>query len=283
MGFAMSLFDATEWFVLILWFVAILAPRLYAARTRTSIAMGITVSVLLGSVVQVLWSMLYGWGMVEYWVWSDFVLVPARTGEPSFWHTLATAGFLHSQGDLMHVLGNVIILALVGVPLEQRLGARRYATVYIVGLFGGSWLGGVQRLILHPCAGRLRGGLRFARRLPRWMAKGRNSVSIVADSAVARGVHRFALLWFGVGSSAGDHGIRCLKRHRSHGPHRGFIAAYALLPLVARGGLLNLESWTADQVRDAHAAQRRRMKASMVDLKSVDDPWTARGRTFRNT
>ena len=53
MGFAMSLFDATEWFVLVLWFVAIIAPLLYAARSRTSIAMGITVSVLLGSVVQV--------------------------------------------------------------------------------------------------------------------------------------------------------------------------------------------------------------------------------------
>ena len=84
--------------MLVLWFVAIIAPLLYAARSRTSIAMGITVSVLLGSVVQVLWSMLYGWGMVEYWVWSDFVLVPLAPGEPSFWHTLATAGFFTAKG-----------------------------------------------------------------------------------------------------------------------------------------------------------------------------------------
>ena len=35
-----------------------------------------------------------------------------------------SASFLHSQNDLMHVLGNVIILALVGVPLEQGLGTK---------------------------------------------------------------------------------------------------------------------------------------------------------------
>ena len=123
MGFAMSFFSSVEWMVLLLWFVAIFTPLVYAARTRTSLAMGITVSVLLGAVVQVLWSMLYSWGLVDIWVWNDFVLVPVRAFEPSFLHTLVSAGFLHSQGDMMHVLGNVIILALVGVPLEQRLGS----------------------------------------------------------------------------------------------------------------------------------------------------------------
>ena len=134
MGFAMSLLTTTEWFVLTMWFIAVIAPIAYAVRTRTSLAMGITVSVLLGAVVQVLWAMLYNWGMVEIWVWSDFVLVPVRTFEPGFVHTLATAGFLHSQGDMMHVLGNVVILALVGVPLEQRLGGKRFAVVYVLSL-----------------------------------------------------------------------------------------------------------------------------------------------------
>ena len=138
MVFAMSFFSSVEWMVLLLWFVAILGPLVYAVRTRTSLAMGITVSVLLGAVVQVLWSMLYNWELVNIWVWNDFVLVPVRAFDPAFLHTLATAGFLHSQGDMMHVLGNVIILALVGVPLEQRLGAKRFALVYVIGLLGGS-------------------------------------------------------------------------------------------------------------------------------------------------
>ena len=38
----------------------------------------------------------------------------------------------------MHVLGNVVILALVGVPLEQRLGTKRFALIYFIGLLGGS-------------------------------------------------------------------------------------------------------------------------------------------------
>ncbi|MCH1616587.1 MAG: hypothetical protein L7R83_03670, partial [Candidatus Poseidonia sp.] len=87
MGFAMSLFNTTEWLVLSLWFVAVIAPIVYAVRTRTSLAMGITVAVLLGAVVQVFWAMLDNWGMVEYWVWSDFVLVPVRSFEPAFLHT----------------------------------------------------------------------------------------------------------------------------------------------------------------------------------------------------
>ncbi|MEK9651209.1 MAG: hypothetical protein VW102_03330, partial [Poseidonia sp.] len=98
MGFAMAYFSTAEWLVLVLWFVAVLAPLFYAAKTRTSVAMGVTVSVLLGSVVQVLWSLLGSWGLVSIWVWSDFVLVPARTTEVQFWHTLVSAGFLHSQG-----------------------------------------------------------------------------------------------------------------------------------------------------------------------------------------
>ena len=48
------------------WLVAIIAPILYAVRTRTSVAMGITVRCSV-AVVQVMWSMLYTWGWVDYW------------------------------------------------------------------------------------------------------------------------------------------------------------------------------------------------------------------------
>ena len=58
MVFAVALFSPLELGVLVVWFLAVLSPIVYAARSRTSIAMGITVSVLLGAVVQVLWSML---------------------------------------------------------------------------------------------------------------------------------------------------------------------------------------------------------------------------------
>ena len=99
MGFAVSLFAPAEWFLLALWFAAIFSPLVYAVKTRTSVAMGITVSVLLGAVVQVLWSMFFSYGWVQYWVWSDFVLVPVRLAWASdsdslcFGHALVCCGF----------------------------------------------------------------------------------------------------------------------------------------------------------------------------------------------
>ena len=42
------------------------------------------------------------------------------------------------MSDVTHVLGNVLVIALVGIPLEQRLGAKRFTIVYVTGLLGGS-------------------------------------------------------------------------------------------------------------------------------------------------
>ena len=46
--------------------------------------------------------------------------------------------FLHSQFDATHVLSNILVISLVGIPLEQRLGWRRFTIIYFVGLIGGS-------------------------------------------------------------------------------------------------------------------------------------------------
>jgi membrane associated rhomboid family serine protease len=279
MGFAVALFGAAEWAVLLLWFVAVAAPLFYAARTRTSVALGITVSVLLGSVVQVIWSVLASWEVVSYWVWSDFVLVPARTADPLFWHTLFSAGFLHSQGDLMHVLGNVVILALVGVPLEQRLGGRRFAVVYAIGLAGGS-LGWVafNADSWRPALGA--SGAAFGL-LGAYLA-GWPKDEIPFPLLLIRPwpVVLIALLYFGLelvrAFATMESGVSSGIAHMAH--IGGFIAAYACLPWVAKGGPVELGVMDGGPSQgDAHAAQRRRLKASMIDLSLVEDPWTARG------
>ena len=279
MAFAMSLFNTMEWAVLLLWFVAVVAPLLYAVRTRTSVAMGITVSVLLGAVVQVLWALLYNWGLVNYWVWSDFVLVPVRTFEPAFVHTLATAGFLHSQGDMMHVLGNVVILALVGVPLEQRLGAKRFAAVYVIGLFGGS-LGWVafNADSYTPALGA--SGAAFGLLGAYLAGWPRDEIPFPLLLIRPWPVVFIALLYFGLelvrALATMDAGVSSGIAHMAH--IGGFVAAYALLPLVAKGGPVALGVVDGGPSQgDAHAAKRRRMKANMVDLTTVQDPWTARG------
>ena len=279
MGFAMAHFSTAEWLVLVLWFVAVIAPLFYAAKTRTSVAMGVTVSVLLGSVVQVLWSLLGSWGLVSIWVWSDFVLVPARTTEVQFWHTLLSAGFLHSQGDLMHVLGNVVILALVGVPLEQRLGARRFAAIYLIGLLGGSvgWVA-FNAGSFRPALGA--SGAAFGL-LGAYLA-GWPKDEIPFPLLLIRPwpVVLIALLYFGLelvrALATMESGVSSGIAHMAH--IGGFVAAYALLPLVARGGPVELGVMDGGPSQgDAHAAQRRKRKARMVSLEGLEDPWTQRG------
>ena len=255
MGFAMSLFDATEWFVLVLWFVAIIAPLLYAARSRTSIAMGITVSVLLGSVVQVsvVHALRVGHGGVLGL--ERFCSRPRSHRRTSFWHTLATAGFLHSQGDLMHVLGNVIILALVGVPLEQRLGARRYATVYVVGLLGGS-LGWVAfNAFLHPALGA--SGAAFGL-LGAYLA-GWPKDEIPFPLLLIRPwpVVFIALLYFGLelvrALATMESGVSSGIAHMAH--IGGFIAAYACCPWSPKADRSNSVFWTGAKSRGCPCGQ----------------------------
>jgi len=134
----MSTFGPIEWVLLSLWFLAVSAPIVYSIRNKTPVALGISVALLLGYIVQYSWVVLRNYDIDIQFVWADFMLIPTRIDSPTWVHTLASAGFLHSQSDVTHVLGNVLVIALVGIPLEQRLGTNRFIVVYVLGLLGGS-------------------------------------------------------------------------------------------------------------------------------------------------
>lgn len=279
MTYYASVFTSAEWVVAWLWVAAVVGPLAYAYRTSTSVAMGVTVSVLLGSVVQVLWGMLAQWGTVDVWVWYDAVLVPSRAFEPAFLHTLVTAGFLHAQNDLMHVLGNVIILALVGVPLEQRLGRSRFTVVYVVGLLGGSitWAifnsgSNIPALGASGAAYGLLGAY-----LSGWP---KDEIPFPLILIRPWPVVLIALLYFGLelvrALSVMDSGVSSGVGHMAH--IGGFIAAYACLPWVAKGGPYELGVVDGGPMQQSAVAQRlQQVKSSMTDLRSEEDPWTARG------
>ena len=76
MGYYVTTFGPSEWFIFLLWVVAIIAPIVYSITNKTSLALSITLSVLLGSVVQVLWSVCFRYDIVSTWLWYDFVLIP---------------------------------------------------------------------------------------------------------------------------------------------------------------------------------------------------------------
>ena len=119
-----------------LWIVAIIGPLAWSWYHKASIAMAMTLSLLFGYIVQLFW----GWTldssqMTELYL--RVVMVPALV-ENGHVHTLITSGFVHSWNSPLHVLGNIVIIALVGIPLEDRLGRGKWLISYAIGLLGGS-------------------------------------------------------------------------------------------------------------------------------------------------
>jgi len=114
--------------------VAIIGPLAWAWSQQTSVALGMVLSLLFGYIVQFLWGVFLDFGdVIELRL--RLYLVPALVTDGHF-HTLITSGFVHSNP--LHVLGNILIISLVGIPLEDRLGRVRWLISYMVGLLGGS-------------------------------------------------------------------------------------------------------------------------------------------------
>lgn len=276
MSYLFLQFNAVEVGLLILWLLAIIAPIVYSIRNETPVSLGITMAVLAGALVQLLAGTVGKWGWIEYWFYADFWLIPSRTLSVEYFHTMFSAGFLHSQNDLMHVLGNVIILALVGVPLEQRLGTKRYIIIYTIGLFGGSlaWTlanldSGTPSLGASGAAFGLLGAY-----LAGWP---KDEIPFPILLIRPWPITLIALMYFGLeifrwfGSVNGDYSNVAHMAHLG-----GFLAAYLMLPAVAKGGPFELG------VEDGGPSgtdfkNRGRIKEQMIDLSQLEDPWTQTG------
>ncbi len=273
----MSHFGPFEWIILLTWFAVIIGPLIYAKINETSYALSLTVSVLFGYLIQVLWSLFAQWELVQHWVWADFVLIPSRTSSPMWFHTLFSAGFLHA--DALHVLGNTVILALVGIPLEQRLGGKRYLQIYFIGLFGGSFAwyifnldsnspslgasGAAFGLLGAYLAGWPRDGIPFPLILIRkW------PVTLIALLYFALEIIRaYDAMALGKGTNVA---------HMAH--IGGFIATYLVLPIVAKGGPFALGIDDGGPTGQSSLSLRmKQMKSSMVNLAELPDPWSAGG------
>ncbi len=278
MATLMSLFGASEWVLFGLWVLAIVWPIGYAIRHRTSLALSITTGLLLAYLVQVVcqYAAVNGW--VGGWLWWDFVLIPNRISGLNWFHTFFSAGFLHSQFDATHVLGNILVIALVGVPLEQRLGLRRFALIYAIGLFGGSFAwyalnstSGTPSLGASGAAFGL-----FGAYLAGWP---KDEIPFPLILIRKWPVFYLALFYFG---------MEILRAYSTLGLNQpsdvahmahlgGFLAAYILLPLVARGGPYALGVEDGGPSNSSGVRSRlNQIKSSMVDMSDAVDPWTAR-------
>ena len=277
MGYAMSVFGIAEWFLLLLWFAVLIGPLIYAKINETSYALSLTVSVLFGYVIQVFWTLFAQWGLVEYWVWSDFVLIPSRASSPLWIHTLFSAGFLHANA--LHVLGNTVILALIGIPLEQRLGGRRYLQIYFIGLFGGSFAWYIFNSASNtPSLGA--SGAAFGL-LGAYLA-GWPKDEIPFPLILIRKwpVTLIALLYFALEIMRAYDAMALGKgTNVAHMAHLGgFVATYLALPLVAKGGPYALGVDDGGPSGQSLLSLRmKQMKSSMIGITDLPDPWSAGG------
>ena len=117
-------------------FLVIIAviPVANAARNRDSIALGMVLSIILVHFVQFFLSSFES--ALDFYPVDIFSVIPVLADHPLNQHRILTSAWLHA--DFIHVLGNALVIALAGVPLEQRMGGKRWIAIYIIGLVGGN-------------------------------------------------------------------------------------------------------------------------------------------------
>ncbi len=121
---------------LLLFLGAALGPYIQAFRNKTPVSLATVLSLMLVATLQFLHAFVNDYFTSEFDPVLFGALIPQLVSEPIHIHRMITAGWLH--GGAMHVIGNVLVIALVGLPLEGRLGAKRWMLVYILGLIGGN-------------------------------------------------------------------------------------------------------------------------------------------------
>ena len=126
---------------LLLFIAAALGPYIQSFRMKTPVSLATVLSLMMVATLQFIHAFIGDWFSSEFDPVLFGALIPQLVTEPIHLHRMFAAGWLH--GSAMHVIGNVLVVALVGLPLEGRLGAKRWMIVYILGLIGGNlaWWG----------------------------------------------------------------------------------------------------------------------------------------------
>ena len=268
-------FSVVEGSLFVVWIIAVFWPLIYSFRHKTSFALSMTVGLLLGYLVQVIWTLMYNLDLVTIWLWDDLWMRPTEAKQPSGWITFISAGFLHSQFDATHVLGNILVISLVGIPLEQRLGRQRFAAIYFIGLIGGSiawFLFNIDSSRPALGASGAAFGL-FGAYLAGWP---KDEIPFPLILIRKWPVFYLALIYFG---------LEVVRAYSTYGLERasdvghmahlgGFVLAYVMLPLVARGGPVPLGIEDGGPSSSSEVINRlKQIKQQMKDLSEIGDPW----------
>jgi len=73
-------------------------------------------------------------GVVLY----DLAFEPRDITDPARFTTLLTSMYAHSVSSISHILFNLLVLFLLGMPFEERVGTRNFMVIYFVGGLAGT-------------------------------------------------------------------------------------------------------------------------------------------------
>tara|TARA_B100000959_G_scaffold287304_1_gene370950 strand:+ start:6232 stop:7326 length:1095 start_codon:yes stop_codon:yes gene_type:complete len=285
-----SYLEATDFIWVIVMLSVALGPFISAIRNETSVALAMVLSLLLVMFVQFTLSMMNS-QLFEFYPIHIFSVIPAiftgsqsipavaqsTIGGPAHFHRIITSGWLHA--DFIHVLGNVLVIALAGVPLEQRLGPKRWVAVYFLGLLGGNiaWIASHPDS-MNPAIGA--SGAAFGL-LGAYMACWPDDKIEFPLVFLIRAWPVWLIAFFRLGlevfqiysiqsGTAGENNIA----HMAH--VGGFFLAYILARPIARGGPSPLDDY--GQPASGVSRMQAMREQAIARMGSLDnDPWTEVG------
>ena len=123
--FLWSDLTGSDWAALGLFLVIATTPYIAAWKQDTSIALATVLSLLLVTFYQ----MIIDFGFFDFTPISFLSIIPVIANQPDQIHRFITSAWLHA--NWIHVLGNILVIALAGVPLEQRMGKIRWILVFL--------------------------------------------------------------------------------------------------------------------------------------------------------
>ncbi len=273
--FRWDLLEIGDYFWIFLMIVFAFLPFFYAYKDKTSVSLAMVLSLLLVKFIQYFLEILNG-GIFSFYPIHLFSLIPSIMNESIHLHRFVTSSWLHA--DWIHVLSNIIVIALVGVPLEQRLGGKRWLIVYFLGFMGGN----IAWILTHPESNIPAIGASGAAfgLLGAYMACWPNDKIEFPLLFLIRAWPVWIIVFIRLGieifqiysiqiSTAGDTNIA----HMAH--LGGFFLAYILARSIAKGAPSSLSDSGGSPVSNFNITSKEENK--LIKNKILDDPWTRNG------
>ena len=272
-----SQLENSDLILLSIYIIVSLLPFVNAIRENTSIALAMILSLLLVMFVRYSFTILeLNFNEIEF-----FSLYPYLADDPSQIYRFVTSAWIHA--DWLHVLSNILVIGLVGVPLEQKLGSKRWLIIYILGFIGGSlaWVASHPNSY-NPAIGA--SGAAFGI-LGAYMACWPNDeiefpllflirawpVWVIVFVRLGLEIYQIYVVQEG---TSGESNIA----HMAH--IGGFFMAFLLARFIAKGGPIPVDSESYENsTTSIEEAYRINAKRQLRDLSN--DPWEIAGKTLQ--